>query len=92
MSERPHTTRLNGSALTILKWVAGIAGGIVVALVVTVIITTGRAVVEHGRRISVVEAKDESRDKSLERIEKKLDDLVSHLMPPPSAPHPRRRR
>lgn len=67
---------------SILKWVAGIVAAVIGTLMVIVLVSTARAVVSHGDRLTRVETSNEARDASLARIEaailalgKKVDGL-----------------
>ena len=80
--DEPKTQWEARAAGVILRWVAGIAAAVIGTLIVVVLMGTARAVVSHGDRITRVEALNESRDKTLDRIEsqlavidKKLDEL-----------------
>ena len=79
MTDRPRTKSLNGAAGTIVRWVAGIAAAVVGTLIVVVLMGTARAVVSHGDRLTRVEVRNEARDSTLKRIERKLESMAKKL-------------
>ncbi len=68
MSEKPKTTRPNGTATIALKWIAGVAG----SLLVIILVAAATAISSQGTRLAVVESEADGRDKTLARIEKLL--------------------
>ena len=63
----------------ILKWVAGIAAAVIGGLIVVVLVGSVNAVAANDRRLTVVETRNEARDKTLERIETKLGGIDKKL-------------